>query len=86
MSIFAKIGMVFASGLGILVSLITSAITVTNGAVTFGTDDATALDSGVGNAIGNLWAGFSFVLPYLGVFLGIALVLGVVMSRLTRGR
>ncbi len=79
--IFKKIASVFAF---LMLWLMSLALTVSSWAVTFEAADSASLDSWVGNAIWNLWAGFSFVLPYLGVFLGIALVLGIVMQRLTR--
>lgn len=68
------------------VALVTTGLTVSDGAVTFEAADGTALDTGVGNAISNLWAGFSFILPYLGVFLGVSLVVGVIMMKAQRGR
>lgn len=67
-------------------ALATSAIGITNGAVTFDAADTTALDAGVSNGIGNLWAGFTFILPYVGLFLGLSLVIGIVMSKMSRGR
>lgn len=68
-----------ASAAGLAVAALTTALTVgSGGVVSFGQSDRNALDQGISNALQNLWAGFVFILPYLGVALGVMLVIGLV--------
>lgn len=67
-----------------VVALVTSALTYSGGTVTFDAADQTAIDTGISNALGNLWAGFQFILPYMGVALGIVIVIGAVMFLVRR--
>lgn len=64
----------------------TSAMTYSWGLVTFDASDQAVVDTWISNALANLWAWFLFVLPYLGVALGILLVIGIVMFIAKRAR
>lgn len=56
----------------------TSALQYTGWVVTFEDADKTQIDVGISNALGNLWAGFQFILPYLWVALWIMIVMWAV--------
>lgn len=62
----------------VAVAVVTTALTYSGGVVTFDNADKTAIDGGISNALANLWAGFTFVLPYVGVALGVVIVIGTV--------
>ncbi len=67
------------------VALLTAGITFTGGLVDFEAADNTAIETGVTNGLSNLWAGFSFILPYLGIAAGVIMVIAFGMW-LARGR
>ncbi len=75
----------FATISAFVLGLYTSALTYTGGKVTFDASDNTVVDTWVDNALSNLWAGFLFVLPYLGVALWIMIVIGVIMLLVKKG-
>lgn len=76
---------VYSSIATLALTALATGLTVTDGVVTFGSGDTDKIDQAVSNAVSNLWAGFSFVLPYLGVAVGIFLVIAM-FQRLRRGR
>ncbi|MDD2745126.1 MAG: hypothetical protein PHU93_01180 [Candidatus Gracilibacteria bacterium] len=55
------------------------------GTVSFDLADKTQVGTSVGVAVSNLWNAFIFVLPYLAVFVGVALVIGIVMRKVGQG-
>lgn len=73
------------SASALVLAALASALTVTNGEVTFDTADNTAMNTAVSNGLSNLWAGFQFVLPYLGIAVGVIFVLAV-GRKLVKGR
>lgn len=79
----AKAGLSAVAGLAL--GLMASAITVSNGEVTFGASDNTAMNSAVSNSVSNLWAGFQFILPYVGIAVGILFVISMA-KKLTKHR
>ena len=70
---------------GLVLGAVASAITVSNGAVSFDAGDNSSMNSAVSNSISNLWAGFEFILPYVGIAVGILFVIGMA-KKLTKGR
>lgn len=68
------------AGLGATgLALLTTALTYSSGSVSFEPSDTAVMDQAVSTALGNFWAGFLFVLPYLGVAIGVLLVVAVGM-------
>lgn len=61
------------------------AVGIPAGTVTFTASDKTEVGTSVGVAVTNLWNGFIFVLPYLAIFVGIALVISIVMRKTASG-
>ena len=84
-NIASKIKTGFAIATATVTSVIASALTVTNGSVNFDTADNTIMNQAVSNSIGNLWNGFMFVLPYVGIAVGVILVIALA-KRLIKGR
>lgn len=79
MRIGSKVKAFVSAIAGTAVAVVSSALTYSGGLVTFDSADNTAVNSAVGSALSNLWAGFTFVLPYIGIALGIVLVIGTIM-------
>lgn len=52
-------------------------ITSTGWVVQFEQADKDAIGQGFTNALANLWSGFTAVLPYIGMALGVVLVIGL---------
>lgn len=59
-------------------ALYTSAITMSGGLVTYGSSDGDVINVAVGNTLTNLWAGLTFIAPYVGMAAGFVLVIGLV--------
>lgn len=76
-----------ALAVGAVLWLSTMWLTYSSGwLVTFDASDAVVVDTGISNALTNMWAGFLFILPYLGVALWVMIVIGVIMFIAKRAR
>lgn len=85
----SKLKAIFLAFIGTILAIFgisqSYALTVTNGKTEFGSWDHQVVEQAIENSVTNLWSGFMFILPYMGIAVGILLVFAIGRKMLSRG-